>query len=223
MIIDKTNPNLKYEIYSKYKEILNEMNNDIKLIINQLDKLYKILTEYIEKAKYLQNELENKIKDYLHCINGFFENSIDILNPKGHKKLLDNITNKLNPFNLNILNVYENQYINEMKKLNEKLSDIVKNWEHFEVFDPPNINSLESDPNFSTNNQNSISEFVNKLNHINSVDNSYLNYYDNNGIKIEEEEIDINTIKLICQVVIIMKQKDFVKNAINYFVIIVMI
>ena len=198
MIIDKTNPNLKYEIYSKYKEILNEMNNDINLIINQLDNLNKILPEYIGKAKKLQSELKKNIDNYLICINVFLESSIDIINPKDHEKLLDNIKNKWFPFNLNIINVYKNKYIKGMKELNEKLCDKINNLEYIVIFDPPNINSIESDPNLNLSNPNSISEYNNNLNHINSFDNSYFDFSNNKEIRGEEEDIDINSLKFIC-------------------------
>ena len=198
MYIDKRNPNKsKFEIYSKYKDILIEMNKDIELILNDLNKLINDeLPNFIKKSQKLQSELNKCIDNYLTSIKGFFEYNVDI-NQEDHQNLIENIKSKLSSFNVIISNIYENNYINKMKELNEKLYDIADNLE-YEVFDPPQPNSLESEPNFSINNQNSLSQYNNIFNQINSGNQSYLNYCDN--INEKEEDIEIKDIELICSV-----------------------
>ena len=195
MFIDKRNPiQSKREIYSKYQDILNQMNNDIELIIKYLAFFQKELPEYIKKANKLKSELNNFIDNYLTSIQGFFEYKIDI-KPENHQNLIENIKSKLSPFNVSVFNIYANNYINNMKELNEKLNEIADNLK-YEVFDPPDVNSLETDPNFSINNQDSFSRYYNNFNQINSFNRTYSNFCDN--IDEREDGIEIKDIKLIC-------------------------
>ena len=215
MYIDKRNPNKsKFEIYSKYKDILIEMNKDIELTLNHLNKLINDeLPNFIKKSQKLQSELNKCIDNYLTSIKGFFEYNVDI-NQEDHQNLIENIKSKLSSFNVIISNIYENNYINNMKELNEKLYDIADNLE-YEVFDPPQPNSLEREPNFSINNQNSLSQYNNIFNQINSGNQSYLNYCDN--INEKEEDIEIKDIELICSVCSIKEAKSLCEKCNQLF------
>ena len=188
---------------------MNRLNNIISLLQTikiESENFIKAYFDINSKCEKLSETLEKQIKKYIN----FFD-KMNTINLPSNKEVLKNKEEKLNEikkntqeFYDNILSIFENEYIEKIKKSYNEINDSLNLLSDFE-FDPPNINSFNNISSTKENTQSSLgdSRYYNQNisnNHIiegyNEDDKDYIN--NNNNNDFEEENDNINIICPTC-------------------------
>ena len=130
---EKFNKNFFTNWLNKIKEIIDKMEKEMKEYINQLQQNIKNSEEYFDDlVKQINNE--SLLLDYAFA----YKNKV-IFNKE---KLFQYLKEEFFKYYNNFVQIYENSYIEKIKKYNEDLSDLLEINET--DFDPPNINSFNN-------------------------------------------------------------------------------
>ena len=181
--------NFKEKISINNFNKLENLINYIKEIEKEINSLEDTISNYSKQSKRLITDLSKYIINYKNSLNRFiqYENPIE---SKAEEELCNQVKEYSQKLFTKIFSMYENKYIQNIKKLIEQFEDSVS---EIEIFEPPNTNSFS--PNISTllnsDNQKSYEEDYSKHDHKSGF-TDFLK--DDNLNENEEEEYEENII-----------------------------
>lgn len=182
-------------------EILNEMKKYISKISIQTKQFMKHVIIARKQSENYEKELNNNINNLITFINAYKNNS----NEKDleiKQKYFENLKNQFKNYYENIYMIYENNYINDIKKNNGELNELLN--QIIIDFNPPKINSFDTfQPKINIGTFNSSNEYDNQEYRSHSIIKGYISYV--------EDEIENNNNTCIS------KNENEVKNNNNNF------
>jgi hypothetical protein len=171
---------------SKVKDSNKNFLEDIINVIEKLDSDFNNALGNLLNSQYTQikNTFKSEIKDLIEIIKSN-KDPLDENYLKDKQKYFNNIKKKYIEYNEVILEIYENEYIKNIRKKNEYLHDLIN--KIIPDFDPPNENSFSSKvnlnlPNF--NNESSQTEQSGSLSLISGLES----YYNEKNYKNQSKE-----------------------------------
>ena len=138
---------------SKVKDSNKNFLENIIKVIDQLDSDFNNALRNLLNSQYTQikNTFKSEIKDLIEKIESN-KDPLDDSYLKNKQNYFNNIKIKYIKYNEVILEIYENEYIKNIKKNNEYLHDLIN--KIIPEFDPPNENSFSSKVNLNLPNFN---------------------------------------------------------------------